>query len=144
MWQTGTSGWQQATINMTYVSALTPDTMWVLISSSSLDKNPKAGSILWLDDASVTLPTGVNELVSAENDIEIFPNPSNGIFTIRSQTNNEEQYVEVYNMLGAKIHSSAKSKLSAYTVDLSNQSKGIYFVKVYQGEKCTTRKIVVQ
>lgn len=142
---TGASGWQQATINMTYISALTPDTMWVLISSSSLDKNPKAGSILWLDDASVTLPTGVNELVSTENDIEIFPNPSNGIFTIRSLTSNsEEQYLEVYNMLGAKIHSSSKSKLAAYTIDLSNQSKGIYFVKVFRGEKCVTKKIIVE
>ncbi|MBA4241379.1 MAG: hypothetical protein C0448_11675 [Sphingobacteriaceae bacterium] len=142
---TGGSGWQQATINLTYVSTATPDTIWVLMSSSSLDKNPKAGSILWVDDVSVTLPTGVNELMGTENDIEIFPNPSNGVFSIHSQTvNNEEQYIEVYNMLGAKIHSSDKSKLSAYTVDLSRQPKGIYFVKVYRGEKCTTRKIVVQ
>ncbi|MBK6985048.1 MAG: T9SS type A sorting domain-containing protein [Bacteroidetes bacterium] len=137
---TGNSGWQQATINMTYVSALTPDTMWVLVSSSSLDKNPKAGSILWLDDASVTLPTGVNEFVSTENTIEIFPNPSNGIFTIRTQTaNNEEQYLKciIYLEQNSLIR---KSKRSAYTIDLSNQSKGFYFVKVYQGEKCTTPK----
>lgn len=142
---TGNSGWQQGTINMTYISALTPDTMWVLMSSSSLDKNPKAGSILWIDDVSVTLPTGVSELMGTENDIEIFPNPSNGVFSIHSQIlNNEEQYIEVYNILGEKVHSSNKSKLSAYTVDLSHQSKGVYFVKVYRGEKCTTRKIVVE
>jgi hypothetical protein len=142
---TGNSGWQQATINMTYINALTPDTMWVLISSSSLDKNPKAGSILWLDDASVSLPTGVNEFVSAGHDINIFPNPSNGIFTIRSQiSNNEEQYIEVYNMLGAKIHTSDKSKLSAYSIDLSRQPKGVYFVKVYIGEKCVTKKITIE
>lgn len=142
---TGNTGWHMATINMTYVNSLTPDTLWILISSSSLDKNPKAGSILWLDDASVTLPTGVHELVNAENDVDIFPNPSNGVFTIHSSANNnEEQYVEVYNMLGAKIHASDKSKLSAYTVDLSNQPKGIYFVKIYRGENCSTRKIIVQ
>ena len=142
---TANSGWQQATINMTYINSLTPDTMWVLISSSSLEKNPKAGSILWLDDASVTLPTGINELVNTENDIEIFPNPSNGVFTIHTSTNNnDDQVIEVYNMLGAKIHSSPKSKLSVYTVDLSHQSKGIYFVKVYRGENCSTRKIIVQ
>ncbi len=142
---TGASGWQQATINLTYINALTPDTIWVLMSSSSLDKNPKAGSILWVDDVSVTLPTGVNELMGSENDIEIFPNPSNGIFTIRSQTvNNEEQYLEVYNMLGAKIHSSEKSKLSAYTVDLSHQTRGVYFVKIYRGEQSIIRKIIVQ
>lgn len=142
---TGNSGWQQATINMTYISALTPDTMWVLISSSSLEKNPKAGSILWLDDASVTLPTGVNELMSDENEMAIFPNPTQGLFQIQSQTkNDEEQYIEVYNTLGEIIHFSDKSKLFTYTVDLSQQPKGVYFVKVYRGDACITRKIVKQ
>ena len=142
---TGASGWQMATMNMTYINSLTPDTMWVLISSSSLEKNPKAGSILWLDDASVTLPTGINESMSVENDIEIFPNPSTGLINIHTSTkNDEEQFVEVYNLLGAKIHVSEKSKLSNYTLNLSNQPKGVYFVKVYRGEKCITRKIVVQ
>jgi hypothetical protein len=142
---TGATGWQQATINMTYVSSLTPDTMWVLMSSSSLDKNPKAGSILWIDDASVVLPTGVEELYGAEPEMEIFPNPSNGVFTIHSSlAKNEEQFIEVYNVLGATVHTSAKSKLSAYTIDLSAQPKGMYVVKVYRGEKCTTRRIIVQ
>ena len=142
---TGASGWQMATINMTYINSLTPDSMWVLISSSSLDKNPKAGSILWLDDASVTLPTGINESMSAENDIDIFPNPSTGLINIHTSTKNEEeQFVEVYNLLGAKIHVSEKSKLSNYTLNLSNQPKGVYVVKIYRGEKCTTRKIIVQ
>lgn len=142
---TGASGWQQATINLTYVSSATPDTLWVLMSSSSLDKNPKAGSILWIDDASVTLPTGINELVETEQLIEIFPNPSTGIFSIHTQTlSNEDQFIEVYNLLGEKVHSSSKSKLPTYAVDLSQQPKGVYFVKVYRGTKCATRKIVVQ
>jgi hypothetical protein len=142
---TGASGWQMATINMTYISSLTPDSMWVLISSSSLEKNPKAGSILWLDDASVTLPTGINQSMSTENDIEIFPNPSTGLINIHTSTKNEEeQFVEVYNLLGAKIHVSEKSKLSNYTLNLSNQPKGVYVVKIYRGEKCMTRKIIVQ
>ena len=142
---TGNSGWQQATINLTYINSLTPDTLWVLMSSSSLDKNPKAGSILWVDDASVTLPTGINEVLNGEQDMEIFPNPSTGVFSIYSQIlSNEEQYIEVYNILGAKVHSSAKSKLSAYSIDLSQQPKGLYFVKVYKGGKSTTRKIIIQ
>ena len=43
---TGLSGWQQANVSMTYVSSVTPDTMWILFSASSLDKNPKPGSVL--------------------------------------------------------------------------------------------------
>lgn len=143
---TGNSGWQQATMTMTYVSALTPDTMWVLISSSSLDKNPKVGSILWLDDASYSMPTGVNELLSPENnDVLIFPNPTNGIFTVQMPSiQNIENYVEVYNLLGAKIHESEKSSLPTYSINLSNQPKGVYIVKVYNGKNYTTRKILVQ
>lgn len=142
---TGAAGWQQATINMTYVSSLVPDTMWVLMSSSSLDKNPKAGSTLWIDDVSVVLPTGINEAVGVEQVIEIFPNPSNGVFSIHSEAvNNEEQHIEVYNLLGAIVHTSPKSKLSGYTLDLSQQPKGVYVVKVYSGGRCAMRRVVVE
>lgn len=142
---TGVSGWALATINLTYINALTPDTLWVLFSSSSLDKNPKAGSILWIDDASVTLPTGINQLVNAEEEVEIFPNPSNGIFSVHSQTNNiEEQFIEVYNMLGEIIHSTTANKQLPGTIDISQYPKGIYYVKLYCGKKCNTKKIVVQ
>lgn len=142
---TGISGWQQAIINLTYVNTLTPDTIWVLMSSSSLDKNPKAGSILWVDDVSVTLPTGVNKLFGLENEIDIFPNPSTGVFSIHTQTvNNEEQHLEVYNVLGSKVYSTSASRQINYSVDLSHYSKGVYYVKIFRGEKSTTRKIVVQ
>ena len=142
---TGASGWQQATINLTYINSLTPDTIWVLMSSSSLDKNPKAGSILWIDDASVTLPTGIDELIDAEQDLQIFPNPTSGIFTVQAQAlKNEEQFVEVYNVLGEKVYSTPRSKDLNYTLDLSAKSKGIYYLKLYRGEKCQVRKIMVQ
>ncbi|MES2132926.1 MAG: T9SS type A sorting domain-containing protein [Bacteroidota bacterium] len=142
---TGASGWQKVDINLTYINSLTPDTIWVLMSSSSLDKNPKAGSTLWIDDVSVGTLTGVNELNSAEDEMTIFPNPSTGIFSIQSQTTgNEEQFVEVYNVLGSKVYSSPKNKLTKQEVDISQQPKGVYVVKVYQGKKCTTRKIMVQ
>jgi hypothetical protein len=141
---TGASGWQQATINLTYVNTLTPDTIWVLMSSSSLDKNPKAGSILWVDDVSVTLPTSVSEMNGTENEVDIFPNPSSGIFTVRSTVSNENQHLEVYNVLGSKVYSTPATKLGNYTVDLSHYAKGVYYVKLFRGEKSTTRKIVVQ
>ncbi|MCD6018262.1 MAG: hypothetical protein K0S53_1383 [Bacteroidetes bacterium] len=141
---TGASGWQQATINLTYVSSATPDTLWVLMSSSSLDKNPKSGSILWIDDVSVTLPTGINELMDTEQEIEIFPNPSTGVFSVRSTESNEGQHLEVYNVLGSKVYFTPDNRQMNYTLDLSHYPKGVYYVKLFRGEKSTTRKIVVQ
>src|SRR6185437_14639984 len=46
------SVWHQANITMFYVDTLTPDTMYVLFSSSSLDKKPQPGSVFLIDDIS--------------------------------------------------------------------------------------------
>lgn len=141
---TGASGWQHAVINMTYVSGLTPDTLWVLFSSSSLDRNPKPGSVLWLDDASVTLPMGINQLVG-ENGVAIFPNPGNGIFSIQQlKANNEIQTIEIYNLLGEKMYSTINKNQTTFDIDISHSPKGIYFVKFSDGEKIHTEKIVVR
>ncbi|HVA97818.1 MAG TPA: T9SS type A sorting domain-containing protein [Bacteroidia bacterium] len=50
----------------------------------------------------VTGLTGINELSDAKQ-ISVYPNPSNGIFTIAQKNNFEPLKVEVYNMLGEKI-----------------------------------------
>ncbi len=142
---TGVSGWQHAVINLTYVSSQTPDTLWVLFSSSSLDKDPKPGSTLWIDDASVTLPLGVNQVLGTSNEINVFPNPTNGKFSIRQlAVNNDLQTVEIYNLLGEKVYSKINNKQSACDIDISSSPKGIYFVKIYEGDKVFTNKIVVQ
>lgn len=133
-----TSGWQQATIDFLYVNGLTPDTLYILFSSSSLDYAPQAGSIFLIDDASYVYPTGVEQIVGKENSINITPNPSNGIFTVQSQSNNSKT-IEVYNLLGDRIYSTSTNK-----VDISHSPKGVYFVKLKEGENTYTKKIVVQ
>lgn len=140
---TGTSGWQQAVINFTYLNALTPDTLLILYSASSLDNNPKAGSVLWIDDVSVLLSTGVEQLLGDENRIAIFPNPSNGFFSIQHQSN-EPQIIEIFNLIGEKIYSATNNIKATYDIDISHSPKGIYFVKIYDGKKKYTEKIVLQ
>lgn len=141
---TGVSGWQQATINLTYVNNLTPDTLWILFSASSLDHNPKPGSVLWIDDASVTLPTGIDQIFGTENNIKIFPNPSNGIFSINQYSTNNNRTIEIFNVLGEKIYSIMDNNQTKRDIDLSQSPKGIYFVKLYDGDKISTEKIVIQ
>jgi hypothetical protein len=139
---TGSSGWQQAVIDFTYVSALTPDTLWILFSSSSLDVNPKVGSVFWIDDITVSDPAGMEQLLGEENIADIFPNPSKGIFTISQQ--NKAQSVEVYNLTGEKIYSNTNISQSIFDIDISSSPKGIYFVKITDGEKTQTKKLVIQ
>ncbi len=72
----------------------------------------------------------------------VYPNPTSGILTINSSE--KINAIEIYNILGEKISGTPIPLLNNAAVDLSSQSKGIYFVKIYNGSKIRTEKIIVQ
>ncbi|MFH0893697.1 MAG: T9SS type A sorting domain-containing protein [Bacteroidota bacterium] len=140
---TGGSGWQQATIDFTYVSAATPDTLWILFSSSSLDSKPKAGSVMWIDDASVTLPIGIEEMLGEDNNVEIFPNPSiENFFTVKSS--DPIDVIEIFDALGQKIKEDNVNKLLETNIATNEFKTGIYYLKIHSGDKIHSKKIVIQ
>ena len=71
----------------------------------------------------------------------IYPNPTKGIFRIRTDSDNLE--VSIYSTLGELV---LKERIinGLKQIDLSNQSKGIYFVKLKSGEKTEQRKLIIQ
>ena len=83
---------------------------------------------------------GVNE-IDSENELVLSPNPNNGQFTLT--TENTNNLVEIYNLVGEKVFSNnLQSKTSL--IDISNQPKGIYLVKVTSGDVVITQKLVYQ
>ncbi len=105
--------------------------------------------------ASLTLSpsgTGINE-ENFSSSISVFPNPSaDGKFQI---TSNKTQITktEIYNSIGEKIYSSILlnnsptlqlSNSSTLQLDLSSQSSGIYFLKIFSGEKTALKKIILE
>lgn len=140
---TGNAGWTEATINLTYVSGLTPDTLYVLFSSSSLDYAAKNSSVLWIDDVSMVMPTGINQALDADDEIKVYPNPSIGIFSV-SQSSSALRNIEFFNVLGESV-----SKQSLYnginTVDLSQSPIGIYIYQVKENNQIvSTGKIFIK
>lgn len=91
----------------------------------------------------IVTPTGI-----AENNIQnttISPNPSNGKFTIKNYDALFGNYsLEVYNVLGEKIKFAELKQQSLDEIDISDSPKGIYFIKVYSGQKMQIEKIVIQ
>jgi len=84
--------------------------------------------------------TGVSEIINEENNINVFPNPTNGIFTISYGTLQPAIYI--YNMLGKLIYKKEKATQGSEVIDLSAYSKGIYFIKVQSGEKIWNKKVI--
>lgn len=88
-------------------------------------------------------PTEVNE-ISQELSVSVFPNPSNGQFQLNIENlQSTNAIIEIYNATGEKVFSSNVSKQED-EINLSNFSKGIYFIKVTSDKKMSQQKIIVQ
>ena len=73
----------------------------------------------------------------------IFPNPNNGVFNIKVNDIKKGLLIQVYDLVGKEVFSS-KMKNTKQQIDISNQPKGIYLVKVTIGDKVYNEKIVYQ
>ena len=86
--------------------------------------------------------TGTKE-VSFQNDIEIYPNPSNGIFTIGvNALKAANTSVGVYDLLGSLVRFE-DVKSFPLQMELSQLPKGVYFIRINNGGKIASKKVVV-
>lgn len=74
-------------------------------------------------------------------DLSIYPNPAPGNKIYIRTRHNQLKEVEVYNVLGKPI---LQKKISGTELNISSLEKGIYFLKIKEGEKTATRKLVVR
>jgi hypothetical protein len=74
----------------------------------------------------------------------IHPNPSNGIFIINFNNNSSEKIIQIFDITGNIIYEKNKIKNSEEKINLTSASKGIYFLKVFDKDKTSVNKIVIQ
>ncbi len=102
---------------------------------------------IWQDIfiASIGTLTGIEDISKLWEKILIYPNPSDGKFTIQMNELPEiNSTLEIYNLLGEKIYSRPLDQQSLIKMDISTQPEGIYFIKVQSADKVYTEKVVVQ
>lgn len=92
----------------------------------------------------VQTATGVDEN-QEKVDISVFPNPSNGQFQVNindlSLLKNAD--LAIYNVVGEKVYQTVITE-SNPTIVLNHPVKGIYLLKIGNGEAILTKKIIVQ
>lgn len=74
-------------------------------------------------------------------EIQLYPNPLKNYLFIRGSE--KIKLVEVYNVIGKQVLQQNNSK-NDIRLKLNGFAKGIYFVKIYSGEKAHLKKIVVE
>jgi Secretion system C-terminal sorting domain/Beta-propeller repeat len=90
-----------------------------------------------------SLATTVEE-VQRQFAASIFPNPSDGKFTIKTDQLSFD-VAEFYNILGERVYFKTDFKQqTSNEFDLSELQKGIYFVKLCAGVNVLTKRLVIQ
>ncbi len=95
----------------------------------------------------LTTTVGINGLDNQSLAISVFPNPTEGMFTVTANgVAAQATQVLVYDMQGRQVSDTALqsngSTMSAI-VDLSGNGSGIYIVKILSGSQTSTHKVVV-
>jgi N-acyl-D-amino-acid deacylase len=90
--------------------------------------------------------TSVHDISQNQSIFTVYPNPSNGKFTVTVEGLQESNCtLEICNYLGQEIYTSMfKAQQSTLDIDLSDFPKGIYFVKVNNGTNVNTHKILIE
>ena len=95
------------------------------------------GCELW--SYSPVLVSGINDNFYSTNTISIYPNPSSGKAKIE-WNGSKNASIKVFNLMGKEV----LQQVISNEIDLSNYPKGIYIVKVSDGQKIYSNKIVIQ
>lgn len=97
-------------------------------------------SIRCLKDAS----TGLNNKIK-DDQIAIFPNPTKGHITLSIETSqNRESIVEIYNLLGTQVFSKTFQNTTSVSIDLTDNSAGIYVVRAFVDGELLNKKICIE
>ncbi len=102
-------------------------------------KSPAGQDVLMIDDFVIDTANNVNELTNVTG---IYPNPTSGQFVIKSHDLGNAE-VFVYTMTGKEIYHNTINS-DAYTVNLTNVQKGVYFVKVMSDNKSYVSKLIIK
>lgn len=88
-----------------------------------------------------TQTTGISENFISKN-LNIFPNPTNGIFTVSSEFD-ETVTLEILDVLGKQVLKTYSLSKGANQINASELSKGVYLVKFKVGVNYHTERLIL-
>ena len=91
-------------------------------------------------------PSSINETTFNGN-LGIYPNPTNGIFTIEMNDVEKDVYtIKITNVLGQKVFTTSQSVNGIYkeNIDLSAFQKGVYLIEIKNSTATITERIIVE
>lgn len=104
------------------------------------------GNNMFIDNVSVNIQTDIKEEnISSSNELNVFPNPTNGKIAIESNNDFEQGRLMVYSSLGAIVFESIISEgQRQLSYDLSGYPNGMYIIRIIGETYTATKKITIK
>lgn len=90
--------------------------------------------------------TGINSISKTNNNLTVYPNPSNTSFSINFKNTDEKiERLELFNLQGERLFEKQINNMNdANNIDISKLSTGTYFVKVISSDKKQFTSILIK
>ncbi|MBK9356735.1 MAG: S8 family serine peptidase [Bacteroidales bacterium] len=143
---TGADPWQRLTFDLTAFAGSVFDITLQACNRFSYHVQGE-GDNVFIDNISIinTTPTSQQKIVKTA--LEVYPNPSDGEFTVAAGNLKGEVSIRVYSLLGNIVYSNRYNSTSGtFTrkIDLSDLPAGIYLLSVNSGADQLNQRIVIK
>ncbi|MDR0419523.1 MAG: S8 family peptidase [Prevotellaceae bacterium] len=98
-------------------------------------------TIVNIDDRDLPVSVKIDYVKNQSIAVKIVPNPNQGLFKIQVEEEGGDMKVDVYDMVGVRIHSNTVGYNQE--INLGNIKPGIYFVKIFADKKSGQTKMLI-
>jgi hypothetical protein len=105
------------------------------------------GNNIFLDNISVSWPTGIPDAGNNREEIRVYPNPTNGFVTLFISNPSFRVDLSVINLQGQAVytdHFSAKTGNLEKQFNFSGFGKGVYFFRIMSDQSTVVRKVILE
>jgi hypothetical protein len=110
------------------------------LGSTTLSGSAYPGEIFLAKFKKTSSPNAINSNSILNNDPDVYPNPSEGKFTINTKG---ESLIRVYDPFGKCVFRKT-SNAADPTIDMSDKSKGVYVVEISSINERSVRRILIR
>ncbi len=121
--------------------ATTPSISGLRLGAYAVEVTAGSGNCVAWGYFPTTAPTGIDNLKPANTLVNVFPNPSTGVFTV-DLNSNEKTTIQIYNLMGKLVYAKETSMISN-AIDLSSLAQGVYSLKVVSEKSYGVKQIVI-
>jgi len=107
----------------------------------------RRGNNLFLDNISISGPTGIQDAGNNREEIRIYPNPTTGFVNVFISNPSSRIDLSIHNLQGQTVfidHFSAKTGNLEKQFNLSGFAKGVYFFRIMSDQSTTIKKVILE